>query len=101
MTQNSSKREKTASTFGDLEDERSLGIEAALEQAENLLQIIEVIRANRVLRVSASRKSFGRRDHGWIIAAGRGNVQWVFIRSARRLERLRTRPFEKLKLPEK
>src|SRR5258708_7013038 len=53
------------SAFGDLKNERSLRINAALKEAENLLQIIDVIRANRVLRVSKPIQSGGRHNHGW------------------------------------
>ena len=53
-----------ARSLGNLDDERGLGIDAALEQAHGLLRIVDVVRADGVLAVGMLKQRFGRHDHG-------------------------------------
>ena len=52
-----------ASALRDLKNERRLGIDAAPKKAKDLLQIVDVIPAKRILGVSKSIKSSSRDNH--------------------------------------
>ena len=49
--------------LGELDDERGLAVEVALEQAHGLLQVVDVVRADGVLAVGVFEQFFGCDDH--------------------------------------
>ena len=61
-----------ARALGDLDDERRLGGDAALEQAHGLLGVVDVVRADGELAVGDLEELRGGDDHGEFNFAGWG-----------------------------
>ncbi len=53
-----------ARALADLDDERGLGIDVALEQAQRLLHVVDIVRADGELAVGDLKELGGGDDHG-------------------------------------
>ena len=89
-----------ASALRDLKNERRLGIDAAPKKAKDLLQIVDVIPAKRILGVSKSIKSSSSDNHSSEYRRDlRQSARGVFIGSTRRPEKSRGQELEHSRTP--